>query len=92
MLQDAGMDISSMVTISVHPEKPTVDEFDQPVFVLNYPKTIQTVLYVERIRKMISNMFVPTCWHPKAMGKLSVGAERETDYDTLEECYRTCWT
>ncbi len=60
MLQAAGMDVKYGDDFGSPEETYLSDQFDQPVFVSNYPKAIKP-FYMLTDRKMSSNMSAPIC-------------------------------
>ena len=83
MLQDAGMDVKYGDDFGSPEETYLSDQFDQPVFVLNYPKNIKPFYMLtdpdDPQQYVCADMLAP-----EGYGEIIGGSERETDYDTLK--------
>lgn len=83
MLQDAGMDVKYGDDFGSPEETYLSDQFDRPVFVLNYPKTIKPFYMLtdpdDPQQYVCADMLAP-----EGYGEIIGGSERETDYDTLK--------
>lgn len=83
MLQDAGMDVKYGDDFGSPEETYLSDQFDQPVFVLNYPKTIKP-FYMLTDPEDDQQYVCADMLAPEGYGEIIGGSERETDYDTLK--------
>ena len=83
MLQDAGMDVKYGDDFGSPEETYLSDQFDQPVFVLNYPKTIKP-FYMLTDPEDDQQYVCADMLAPEGYGESIGGSERETDYDTLK--------
>lgn len=83
MLQDAGMDVKYGDDFGSPEETYLSDQFDQPVFVLNYPKTIKP-FYMLTDPEDGQQYVCADMLAPEGYGEIIGGSERETDYDTLK--------
>ncbi len=83
MLQDAGMNVKYGDDFGSPEETYLSDQFDQPVFVLNYPKNIKPFYMLtdpdDPQQYVCADMLAP-----EGYGEIIGGSERETDYDTLK--------
>lgn len=83
MLQYAGMDVKYGDDFGSPEETYLSDQFDQPVFVLNYPKTIKP-FYMLTDPEDDQQYVCADMLAPEGYGEIIGGSERETDYDTLK--------
>lgn len=83
MLQDAGMDVKYGDDFGSPEETYLSDQFDQPVFVLNYPKNIKP-FYMFTDPDDPQQYVCADMLAPEGYGEIIGGSERETDYDTLK--------
>ena len=83
MLQAAGMDVKYGDDFGSPEETYLSDQFDQPVFVLNYPKAIKPFYMLtdpeDEQQYVCADMLAP-----EGYGEIIGGSERETDYDKLK--------
>ncbi|QVI35935.1 asparagine--tRNA ligase [Lacticaseibacillus chiayiensis] len=83
MLQDAGMNVKYGDDFGSPEETYLSDQFDQPVFVLNYPKNIKP-FYMLTDPEDPQQYVCADMLAPEGYGEIIGGSERETDYDTLK--------
>ncbi|MDB7769240.1 asparagine--tRNA ligase, partial [Lacticaseibacillus rhamnosus] len=83
MLQSAGMDVKYGDDFGSPEETYLSDQFDQPVFVLNYPKAIKP-FYMLTDAEDEQQYVCADMLAPEGYGEIIGGSERETDYDKLK--------
>ena len=83
MLQAAGMDVKYGDDFGSPEETYLSDQFDQPVFVLNYPKAIK-LFYMLTDPEDEQQYVCADMLAPEGYGEIIGGSERETDYDKLK--------
>lgn len=83
MLQDHGTDIQWGADFGAPDETYISDQFEQPVFVLNYPKAIKP-FYMKPHPTRDDVYLCADLLAPEGYGEIIGGSERETDFDALE--------
>lgn len=82
-LQEADFDISWGDDLGSPEETYLSEQFDQPVFVLNYPKSIKPFYMLSDPNR--DDVYVcADLLAPEGYGEIIGGSERETDYETLK--------
>ncbi|MCQ2569404.1 MAG: asparagine--tRNA ligase [Limosilactobacillus sp.] len=82
MLQAADFDIEWGADFGSPEETYLAGEFNQPVFILNYPKAIKP-FYMKNHPTRDDVYVCADLLAPEGYGEIIGGSERETDYDTL---------
>ncbi|BAP85611.1 asparaginyl-tRNA synthetase [Paucilactobacillus hokkaidonensis JCM 18461] len=82
MLTKSGMDISWGTDFGSPEETYLADQFDQPVFVLNYPKAIKP-FYMKPHPTREDVVICADLLAPEGYGEIIGGSERAVDYDYL---------
>lgn len=82
MLTKSGMDISWGTDFGSPEEIYLADQFDQPVFVLNYPKAIKP-FYMKPHPTREDVVICADLLAPEGYGEIIGGSERAVDYDYL---------
>lgn len=83
MLQKHGVDIKWGDDFGAPDEQYISEQFEQPVFVLNYPKAIKP-FYMKPHPDRDDVYLCADLLAPEGYGEIIGGSERETDYDALE--------
>lgn len=84
MLQKGGFDVKWGIDFGSPEETYLADQFEQPVFVLNYPKAIKPFYMLPHpTRKDV--VICADLLAPEGYGEIIGGSERATDYDYLLE-------
>ncbi|KRO18212.1 asparagine--tRNA ligase [Lacticaseibacillus saniviri] len=84
MLQDNDFDVKWGDDFGSPEETFISDQFEQPVFILNYPKSIKP-FYMKPHPDRDDVYLCADLLAPEGYGEIIGGSERETDYDALEE-------
>ncbi|WP_461218318.1 asparagine--tRNA ligase [Lapidilactobacillus salsurivasis] len=84
MLQDHGTDIKWGDDFGAPDETFLSDQFDQPVFVLNYPVAIKP-FYMKKAPDRDDVYLCADLLAPEGYGEIIGGSERETDYGVLKQ-------
>jgi asparaginyl-tRNA synthetase len=82
MLQKGGFDVKWGVDFGSPEETYLADQFDQPVFVLNYPKAIKPFYMLPHPTRE-DVVICADLLAPEGYGEIIGGSERATDYDYL---------
>lgn len=82
MLNKGGMDISWGTDFGSPEETYLADQFDQPVFVVNYPKSIKP-FYMKPHPTRDDVVICADLLAPEGYGEIIGGSERAVDYDYL---------
>ncbi|KRM56043.1 asparagine--tRNA ligase [Lacticaseibacillus sharpeae] len=84
MLQKGGFDSKWGDDFGAPEETYISDQFEQPVFIMNYPKTIKP-FYMKPHPDRDDVYLCADLLAPEGYGEIIGGSERETDYDALKE-------
>lgn len=84
MLQKNGVDIKWGDDFGAPDEQYISEQFEQPVFILNYPKSIKP-FYMKPHPTRDDVYLCADLLAPEGYGEIIGGSERETDYDALEK-------
>lgn len=84
MLQEAGFESKWGDDFGAPEETYISDQFEQPVFVMNYPKAIKP-FYMKPDPTRDDVYLCADLLAPEGYGEIIGGSERETDYDTLKK-------
>lgn len=84
MLQKAGMDVKWGDDFGSPEETYLADQFEQPVFILNYPKAIKP-FYMKPHPTREDIVICADLLAPEGYGEIIGGSERATDYNYLLE-------
>ncbi|QRQ97009.1 asparagine--tRNA ligase [Lactiplantibacillus plantarum] len=84
LLQANGFDVDWGVDFGSPEETFLAEHFDQPVFVLNYPKAIKA-FYMQAHPTRDDVVIAADLLAPEGYGEIIGGSERSTDYDYLKE-------
>ncbi len=90
MLTKSGMDISWGTDFGSPEETYLADQFDQPVFVLNYPKAIKP-FYMKPHPTREDVVICADLLAPEGYGEIIGGSERAVDYDYLLDQIKKSW-
>ena len=83
MLQDAGRDIKWGDDFGAPDEAYISEQFDRPVFLINYPTSIKP-FYMKKDPENPNEYLCADVLAPEGYGEVMGGSERESDYDTLK--------
>ncbi|KRM72674.1 asparagine--tRNA ligase [Lacticaseibacillus brantae] len=83
MLQKADFDVKWGDDFGSPEETYISDQFEQPVFILNYPKSIKP-FYMKPAEDRDDVYVCADLLAPEGYGEIIGGSERETDYDALK--------
>jgi len=81
-LQELGSDIDERKDLGGDDETILTKEYDNPIFVINYPKEIKA-FYMKRDPEDQSRAVCSDLLAPEGYGEIIGGGQREDDYDTL---------
>jgi asparaginyl-tRNA synthetase len=84
MLQKGGFDSKWGDDFGAPEETYISDQFEQPVFIMNYPKSIKP-FYMKPHPDRDDVYLCADLLAPEGYGEIIGGSERETDYDALKE-------
>ncbi len=84
LLQKGGFDAKWGDDFGAPEETYISDQFEQPVFILNYPKTIKP-FYMKPHPDRDDVYLCADLLAPEGYGEIIGGSERETDYDALKQ-------
>ncbi|WP_261805600.1 asparagine--tRNA ligase [Lapidilactobacillus luobeiensis] len=84
MLQDHGTDIKWGDDFGAPDETFISDQFEQPVFILNYPVAIKP-FYMKKVPGRDDVYLCADLLAPEGYGEIIGGSERETDYEVLKQ-------
>ena len=83
MCQKGGIDLQWGDDFGAPDETYISDQFEQPVFILNYPKTIKP--FYMKSHPTRSDLYIcADLLAPEGYGEIIGGSERETDFDQLK--------
>ena len=82
MLQDAGRDFKWGDDFGAPDEAYISEQFDRPVFILNYPTSIKP-FYMKKNPDNPKEYLCADVLAPEGYGEIIGGSERESDYETL---------
>lgn len=82
MCQKGGIDLQWGDDFGAPDETYISDQFEQPVFILNYPKTIKP-FYMKSHPTRLDLYICADLLAPEGYGEIIGGSERETDFDQL---------
>ena len=83
MCQKGGIDVQWGDDFGAPDETYISDQFEQPVFILNYPKTIKP--FYMKSHPTRSDLYIcADLLAPEGYGEIIGGSERETDFDQLK--------
>ncbi len=83
-LQDAGYDFKWGDDFGAPDEAYLSEQYDQPVFILNYPTVIKP-FYMKKNPDNPKEYLCADLLAPEGYGEIVGGSERESDYETLKE-------
>lgn len=83
MCQKGGIDLQWGDDFGAPDETYISDQFEQPVFILNYPKTIKP-FYMKSHPTRLDLYICADLLAPEGYGEIIGGSERETDFDQLK--------
>ncbi|MDF9913022.1 asparagine--tRNA ligase [Furfurilactobacillus milii] len=84
LLQENDFDVDWGVDFGSPEETFLANHFDQPVFVLNYPKAIKA-FYMKRHPTRDDEVICADLLAPEGYGEIIGGSERDTDFDYLRD-------
>jgi asparaginyl-tRNA synthetase len=83
LIQRKGSETKWGEDLGAEDESLIVEDYDRPVFVMNYPKEAKAFYMKENPADPRARSSVTICWRPEGYGEIIGGSQREDDHDKL---------